>query len=101
MEKTVFSNSLKKELRTYVNIKSGKPLKAISKRTSKAALRPVSCWDQVKDLHCAESKFDFEVRVKVRLRLQLHCHIYDQSPEMQRDGCRKCTGGSMVTIPIE
>ena len=39
---------------------------------SKAALHPVSFWDQMKFLYCAERKVEFEVRVEVRLRLQLY-----------------------------
>ena len=44
MEQRVFTNSLKEEFCTYVNSRSGKPLKAISERMSKAALHPVSFW---------------------------------------------------------
>ena len=42
MEQRVSMNSLKKGFRTYINSRSGKPLKSISKRTRKAALRLVS-----------------------------------------------------------
>ena len=75
MEQRVSINSLKKGFRTYVNSRSGKPLKSISERTSKAALHPVSFFGQVTFLYPVERKFEFKVRVKVGLRLQLHRQI--------------------------
>ena len=88
MEQRVSTNPLKKEFRTYVNSRSRKPLKAIIERMSKAALHPVSFWDQMKFLYCAERKVEFEVRVEVRLRLQLYHQISDPPPGLHGDGTR-------------
>ena len=74
MYQRFFTNYLEKKFRTYVSSKSGKPLKNIIKRTSKADLHPVSFWYQVKSLYRAERKARLDVRVKARLRLKLHIH---------------------------
>ena len=85
------------EVILYVrNSKIGKPLKAISKQTSKVDLCPISFWCQVKFLYRVERKIDFEVRVKVKLQIQPHCHTADQPPELHGDGSSKFTGGSRV-----
>ena len=64
----MFTDSFTRELRTYVNIKSGKPLNAISKRTSKADPRPFLCWDQLRFLYRVYIKVGFEVNSNIHTR---------------------------------
>ena len=94
-------NCLKKEFRTKIGSKSGKPLKSIIKKMGKAYLRPVLFWDQVKFLYRSERKVQFEVRVKVKLQLQLHILTADHPPRIHGYGSIKFTDSRRVATPIE
>ena len=77
MWQKVFTNYSKKELCTYVNIRSGKPLKATSKRTSNSDLRSVSF------LESGEVPLPCGTQGKFRSKGEGKVEAIDKSPESQ------------------